>query len=59
MTLGFVHEIIMEGKIVYCEDEEVAPCKVNNITFDPEKGIFKGNEAAMNGSANDVSNGAH
>ena len=47
MTLGFVHEIVHEGKIIYCEDENVAPCKVHNVTFDLEKEDFKGQETKV------------
>jgi len=41
MTLGFVHEIIHEGKKVYIEDKDSVACTVNNHIFDGNEGKFK------------------
>jgi hypothetical protein len=41
MTLGYVHEIIHEGKVVEVEDPGSVACVVNNTSLDVEDGSFK------------------
>jgi hypothetical protein len=41
MTLGYVHEIIHEGKVVEAHDPDEIACVVNNRDLDPEDGAFK------------------
>jgi hypothetical protein len=41
MTLGYVHEIIHEGKVVEVHDPDEVACVVNNRELDPVDGAFK------------------
>lgn len=41
MTLGYVHEVIHEGKVVQAHDSDEVACVVNNRDLDPENGAFK------------------
>lgn len=50
MTLGYVHEIIHEGKVVEVHNPEEIACVVNNRDLDPEDGAFK-QQSVQNGLA--------
>lgn len=41
MTLGYVHEVIHEGKVVVAHDPDEIACVVNNRDLDSEDGAFK------------------
>lgn len=53
MTLGYVHEIIHEGKVVDVEDPDTIACAVNNVELN-EKGTFE-----KHGAQNGVENGTN
>ena len=41
MTLGYVHEVILEGKVVEAHDPDEVACVVNNRDLNPEDGASK------------------
>ena len=41
MTLGYVHEIVRDGKTTYVKDIDAIACSVYNDSFDGETGKFK------------------
>ena len=55
MTLGFVHEVVRDGKVTYVEDKDAVACRVNRDTFDEETGKFK-TEIVTNGVSNEAAN---
>ncbi|KAL4781317.1 hypothetical protein BJX76DRAFT_360013 [Aspergillus varians] len=41
MTLGFVHEVVRDGKVTYVEDKEAVACTVNREILDGDTGRFQ------------------
>lgn len=41
MTLGFVHEVVRDGKVAYVEDMEAVACAVNGELLDGDTGRFR------------------
>jgi hypothetical protein len=42
MTLGYVHEIVRDGKVIYVEDSEATECSLYNDLFSGSNGKFEG-----------------
>lgn len=49
MTLGYVHEVVRDGKVTFVEENEAIACDMYNDCFDGESGKFE-----MNGGSNGV-----
>lgn len=56
MSLGYVHEVILEGEVTYVSNASETLCHFNNSTL--QDGRFVGSTGKMNG-ASKLHNGIH
>lgn len=57
MSLGYVHEVILEGEITYVSDASETLCHYNNSTL--QDGRFVRSMAKTNGMSGTDTNGVH